>query len=316
MNESTPNPSSVTPDAPAARHDEMGILGIIGLFIGAGCVVMALAGVINTALDLELSLRISGARTRLPDNYETCAGLAVFGLLFMALSYFGSLVLRKFREAKGKPLVRVLIIVGALVLLGVVGRAVQVAALVSTYGSMLAYYCTDGDLEDVKAELADDPPLEDLDQAVWRAAQYDNVDALKLLLERGADLKASTEDESRDCVLSRVGPEFIQVALKHGVTPKTCPKPEEVVWDALRHHQDDDDKAARVVTMLIEAGWPKDTTPDHIDDDTPLGFAQRRGLKKAADAIAQTEAKPEKKKKKRASKRRKKKKRSPSKDDP
>ncbi len=290
-----------TPNAPApapAQDDGIGLFGLFGILIGGGCMLMSVAGLINTIFDLELSLRVYGSRTELPDNYETCAGLAAFGILLIGLSFFGSFVMRKFKEAKGKPLVRIAIVVGAVVLLVVAGRGLQVAALVNTYGSMLAYYSTDGDLEDVKAELAKDPSREDLDQAVGRAAQYDNVGALKLLLEHGADLRDSTSGEYKRCALSSVGPEFVKVALDHGVTPETCPDPKEVVWDAVRSHQDDDEKAAQVVTMLIEAGWPKVTSPEFAKDETPLDFAQERGMKKTAKAIEETEAKPRKKKKK------------------
>ena len=207
------------------------------------------------------------------------------GVLLIGLSYFGSFVTGKFKDAKGKPLVRVGILAGAFGLLFLVGRGLQVMALVSTYGSMLAYYATDGDLEDVKAELEKEPSPEDLDAAVGRAAQYDNVEALKLLLAAGANLNDETGDpEYRSCILGNgdLSLDFVKVALDAGTTAQTCPKPEEVVYRVVS--SSDDAPAAAKIPLLVAAGFPVDTHPDYTEE-TPLAAAQKENKSATVAAL-------------------------------
>ncbi|MEZ4463750.1 MAG: hypothetical protein R3F60_11790 [bacterium] len=255
-----------------------GFLGLFGLLMGAGCFLFALAGLINTVFDLELVLRISGARVELPDNYEVVIGLVAAGAIFVGLTLFGGVVAQKFRDAKGRPGTRILILVGAAGILLAVFRAVQIVALVNTYGSMLAYYATDGDLDDVKKELAKGPSAEDLDRALGRAAQYDNHEALKLLLEAGADFaqKGRPEGERR-CVLAGTGLKFIELAVQHGATPETCPDSADLVFFQVREAKDDAETAA-IVGLLRKAGWSATTVPDFAGKDTPLSLAKRKKL--------------------------------------
>ncbi|MRG93790.1 hypothetical protein [Polyangium spumosum] len=241
--------------AETKKASEGGIVGLLGILIGGGCVLVALVGVLNTALDLKLALSVYGTSTPLPSSYEECAGVAAAGVLLIGLTAFGGLVRRKFTEAKGKPLLRVGILLGALALLVVVGRGLQIVALKSTYGSMLAYYATDGDLEDVKAELAKGPDRSALDRAVGRAAQYDNAPALALLLEAGADMRDSTRPEAhRRCPLLGRSYEFVKTALDRGIKPDACPRGEAAVWEAVRHGKNDEE-VAKTVSLLIGAGW-------------------------------------------------------------
>lgn len=97
-----------------AKISEHGILEILGVLLGGGCLLVALISVFNTAFDLNLSLGVYGTSTRLPSSYEEVAALAAAGVLLIALSMFRGLVRRRSAAAKGKPLVRVGIIVGAL----------------------------------------------------------------------------------------------------------------------------------------------------------------------------------------------------------
>lgn len=254
------------------QRRERGIFGLLGLLIGGGCLLMAGAGAVNTAFGLKLALRVGGSRTPLPDSYDVVAGVAAVGVLLIGLTLFGGLVRRKFAEAKGRPLLRVGIIAGALALLAIVGRGLQVLALVNTYGSMLAYYATDGDLEDVKAELARGPDTEALDSAVSRAAQYDNAPALALLLAAGADMRASSRPEDRRrCALVGRSHEFIKTAIDHGVRADSCPGGETAIWEAVRHGKDDAE-AARVIPLLHGAGWSATATPEY-DKQTPREHA-------------------------------------------
>ncbi|MFY0539593.1 hypothetical protein [Nannocystis pusilla] len=137
-----------------ADAQETGTLGMLALLIGGGCLLVALLSAVNVAFELELALQVYGSQTELPRSWDGVVGLAAVGALLIGLTSFGGLVRRKFAAAKGRPLVRVGILVGAGLLLAGAFRGLQVAALVHTYGSMLAYYATDGDLDDVRAELA------------------------------------------------------------------------------------------------------------------------------------------------------------------
>jgi len=247
----------------SGRASEGGIIGILGILIGGGCVLVALLGVLNTALGLDLALSAYGTSTPLPRSYGECAGLAAAGVLLMALTVFGGFVRRKFTEAKGKPLVRAGILLGALVLLVMVGRGLQIVALTSTYGSMLAYYATDGDLDDVKAELAKRPDRSALDQAVGRAAQYNNAPALALLLEAGADMRESTRPEPhRRCPLLGRSYQFVKTAIDHGIKPDACPKGEAAIFEAVEEGRDDEE-VAKTVTLLLGAGWSSTASPEH-----------------------------------------------------
>lgn len=272
MSETPPPPE---PASPAATPNQRGLGAVLGILVGGGCLLIASAGAINTAIDGHWALVISGAELELPTNYEVVAGLVAAGVLIIGLSLFGSFVADKFRAAKGKPAIRVGILVGAFALLAVVFRGLQIIALTQTYGSMLAYYATDGDLDDVAAELAKDPSTEDLDNAVSRAAQYDNAGALELLLEAGADLRDSTGGEYRHCVLGGVGPEFVALAVEHDVTPETCPDSEALIWQVVNGEQDDAN-TAKIVELLEGAGWSTSAIPES-SKQTPAELAKQRG---------------------------------------
>lgn len=237
--------------------------------------LVAIVGIFNTAFDLHLALGSYGTSTPLPNHYDEVAGLFAVGLLIVILSAFGSFVLTKFNEAKGKPLVRIAIIAGALALLGIAGRGVQVLALKSTYGSMLAYYATDGDLADVKSELEDKPPIEDLDRAVSRAAQYNNAPALKLLLDAGADMRQSTRPEGqRRCPLLGTNYEFIKTALDHGIKAETCPRSELAIYDAVQEGKNDAE-VEKIVQLLMGAGFSPTAKPEHAREN-PLELANMK----------------------------------------
>lgn len=245
------------------------------MLIGGACMLVAIVGIFNTAFNLHLALGSYGSSTPLPNSYDEVAGLFAVGLIIVILSAFGSFVLTKFKEAKGKPLVRVGIIAGALLLLGLAGRGVQVLALKSTYGSMLAYYATDGDLDDVKAEIEKKPSKEDLDEAVSRAAQYDNVPALKLLLAAGADMKQSSKPENRRfCPFFGKSYEFVKTALDHGVKQDGCPKGELAVYEAVNGGKNDAE-AEKVVKLLVGAGFSTTAKPDYAREN-PLQLANSK----------------------------------------
>ena len=248
---------------------------MFGVLIGGGCLLMALLSSINTAVDGNWVLSVSGADVELPNNYEACAGIAAVGVLLIGLSFFGSFVRHHYQAAQGNTPLRVGIIVAALMLLFAAGRGLQVLVLTQTYGSMLAYYATDGDLDDVRDELAKGPSHEDLDAAVSRAAQYDNAEALALLLDAGADLRDETSPAKfRRCALAGTGIAFVRIALDHGVTPDTCPKSEALIWQVVNEPHDDA-TTAELVRMLAAAGWSTTAVPEH-GGERPLELAKQR----------------------------------------
>ncbi len=276
-----PQPWAVNP----ANKSERGILSIIGIFVGGGCLLMAGVSVINTAFDLNLALGRSGSSTPLPNSWDAVIGLALVGVLIIALSLFGSYVAGKFSAAKGKPLTRIGIVALALLFLAVIGRGLQILALTNVYGSMLAYYATDGDLDDVRSELAKGPQPEDLDEAVHRAAQYENVDALILLLEAGADMRdASRPPEQQSCALVGTSYEFIKAAIDHGIGPENCIKGDAAVWMAIRSGTDDA-SAAKIIGLLLDNGWSATATPKP-NEQSPLEFATDKKWSETAALLA------------------------------
>lgn len=252
-----------------------GIFAVILLAIGAGCLLLALVSVFNTAYGLGLSLQYSGTSTKLPASWDEVVGLAAVGGLIVGLTLFGGAVKRRYVAAKGRPWLRAGILLGALGLLVGAGRGLQVLALVHTYGSMLAYYATDGDLEDVAAELAKRPEREALDEAVFRAAQYDNEGALALLLAAGADMRVESRPaEQRRCALMGRSFEFTKVAIDHGVTPASCANGETAVYEVVKFGAEDAE-VARTVALLVAAGWSRTAVPEYAHE-SPLEIARQK----------------------------------------
>lgn len=283
---------SDTPNVPAPKPKrEMGIMGILGLAIGGGCLLFALVGSLNTAFDWGLVLRISGSRVPLPDSWDVVIGLAGFGVLLVGLTFFGSFVTGKFKDAKGKPLVRVGIIVTAVGLLVLFFRALQIILLTNTYGSMLAYYATDGDLEDLQAEIDKGPTPEQLDDAMGRASQYNNGPALELLIKAGANFEDASGGEYKRCVIHRdseLG--FIKSATELGATPQNCPDSAELIHRTVKAARDDADTAARV-ELLVAAGWDPNLIPEG-EKQSALEHAKSKELPATVLALEKAGAKP------------------------
>ncbi|MEZ4444444.1 MAG: hypothetical protein R3B72_35550 [Polyangiaceae bacterium] len=266
-----------------------GILATIGLLFGVVTLGVAGLGAINTAFDLHLAISTYGASTPLPDSWEIVLGVAAVGVLILALTFFGSTVARIFRAAKGRPLVRIGIVLGALVLLVLAGRGLQMAALVSTYGSMLAYYCTDeGTVEDVKEELAKGPAPEALDRCLYRTAQWGRTDLLEVVVKAGADFRdASSPEAERFCVLRGAGVDaaYVAKAAALGATPESCSKSEDLVhYRVSASSQRDDDETAAIVTALVGAGWSATSHPD-FSEETPLELARNKKMPKTVAAL-------------------------------
>lgn len=251
------------------------LVGVVGLFI---------CGV--SALGILMGWEIEFGGTEMPSDWGSLLGLLAACGLICILSFYGAFMRSKFQAAKGKPMVRIALVVIGVGLLILAGRGVQVVALTMSYGSMLAYYATDGDLEDVKGELAKGPKPEHLDAAVGRAAQYDNVEALKLLLAAGADFRDATEiEERRRCVLGSVGVEFVKVAVAHGVSPDTCPKSRELIAQRVSWGKSDEETAA-VVTLLRGAGWdPRAVDPDDSKPRYAIDLARKKQWAKTIAAL-------------------------------
>lgn len=182
---------------------ELGIVGLIGVLVGGACVLMALVGVANTAFGWDLALRVSGARVDIPRTWEASGGLLVVGILIAAFSFFGSRVVSSFRDAKSNGGRKLGIVVGAVAVLGVAGYGLYMWAILGTYGSWIAYYATDGDIEDVRNEIAKGTSASELEDAVFRAVQYDNSAALELLVEAGACVSSSYGEGMREEALGR-----------------------------------------------------------------------------------------------------------------
>ncbi|MES2639370.1 MAG: hypothetical protein V4850_07790 [Myxococcota bacterium] len=145
-----------------------------------------------------------------------------------------------------------------------------------------AYY-TYEDVSALRAELSDAPDRADLDQAVSRAAQYDNEAALALLLDAGADLRAeSLPVERRQCAIVGQSLAFVRVAFAHGVTPATCPNGENAIWEAVKWGKEDDAASAELVVLLRAAGWSAAATGD---EQTPVQIATAKGWPATAAAL-------------------------------
>ncbi|PRP90002.1 hypothetical protein ENSA5_68830 [Enhygromyxa salina] len=268
-----------TDTGPGETKRKMGMFAGFWLLVGLACLGVTVLSAVNTAFDLNLALATRGSPgTPLPSHWEEVGGLAAGSILLIGLSLFGSKVANMFRDAKGKPALRVGILVGALALLLMVGRGLQVMALTMTYGSMLAYYCTDvGSIEDVEDELDGATP-EALDRCLDRTAQWDRHDLLDTIIGAGANFKDETS-EHRSCVLtSDVSLEYVNKALELGATPGNCGDTLAVIQrKVLTAQPGSDEETAQIVQALLDAGWSADAT----DEDNPkhaLAIAREDGL--------------------------------------
>jgi hypothetical protein len=247
--------------------------GMLITVVGLGVAALSALGVI-------FGFQLSIGDAPLPNDWESVIMTTIAIGLIGLLSVYGAFMKTRFKAAKGKPAVRLGLVVIGLGLLFLAFLGLQRLALVSTYGSMLAYYATDGDLEDVKAELAKNPKPEHLAEGVSRAAQYGNVEALKLLLAAGADFSdiGAAKEEYRSCALggSKVGIEFVKVALAHGAKPDNCPNSQDLIYDKVRQRRDDAE-TAQIVTALRGAGWSPLIKPDY-SKRTALEVAKEKKL--------------------------------------
>lgn len=246
------------------------MVGVVGLGV---CALSALAIVMEWEIEL--------AGTALPDDWSSLLGLLAACGLICILSLYGAFMRGKFQAAKGKPMVRVAILVIGLGLLVLAFRGIQIVALTGTYGSMLAYYATDGDLEDVAAELAKNPKPEDMRRAMSRAAQYNNTAAFKLLIAAGAAKEkpyCGVSDTDLDL-------EFIKLALASGATAKACPDSPDAISRLVRFG-DDDAKVAERVTLLRAAGWdPRGVPADDDQAKLAIDYAKHKKWPKTIAAL-------------------------------
>lgn len=272
--------------AQAETKHELGLFAGFWLLVGLGCLGVTALSVINTAFDLNLAIGTRGSSgTALPKHWGEVGGLAAASVLIIGLSLFGSKVANLFRDAKGKPALRAGIILGALALLAMVGRGLQIVALTATYGSMLAYYCTDvGSIEDVQDELEGATP-EALDACLGRTAQWDRADLLETVIGAGANFEDETS-EHRRCVLSSdVSIEYITKAIELGATPGSCGDTLAVIQNKVRAARPgSDEQTAKIVQVLLDAGWPADAKEEE-GDKSALDYAREDALTATAAVL-------------------------------
>ena len=279
--------NQTTSDRPPKR--QMGVLAGIVTLIGVVLLGVTCLSAVNTAFGWRLSIGAHGAATALPTSWDAVAGLGAAGVLLIGLAGFGSRVSGLYADAKGRPLLRVLIIAAAIGLLVLTFRGLQIVALTQTYGSMLAYYCTDeGTLEDVERELASQPSAQALDACVRRSAQWNRADVLAPVFAAGGDfmMASGAEGSFRSCVLGYdVDIEYVETALRLGVTPATCAHSEHVIFARVRGAAvADDASVAHIVETLLAAGWSPHSTNEE-GDQTALELAERTGLRATADVL-------------------------------
>ena len=260
----------------------MGVLGSIFLMVGVLALGISLLSALNTAFDWNLALGTHGTATPLPSDWGAVLGLAAASVLIIALTYFGSTVSNLYASAKGKPLQRLGILAVAGLLLVLAGRGLQVVALTATYGSMLAYYCTDeGSLEDVQAELDDGPTAEELDACLSRTAQWDRADLLEPVIAAGGTFEDASQpdEERRYCVLgSDVSLAYVEKAIELGASPQTCARSATLLTDKVRGTKPgEDEQTAVIVERLLAAGWRADV-PGEFSELDAVQEARKRKL--------------------------------------
>lgn len=117
---------------------------------------------------------------------------------------------------------------------------------------MLASYGTDGDLDDLRSELATDPDLKARGGALSRPAQYDSGSALPLLLAAGAHVRARRPAPLR---ARRSQPRIHQDRHRPRRPPWHSPGGEIAIREAVPFGTRDVE-VAPIVDLLIGAGWP------------------------------------------------------------
>ncbi len=263
----------------SAHKNEMGIAAILGVLIGLVAVALGFFSMFNTAMGWHAGLRVYGTSTPLPDTWDAAIGLTLAGVLIAAMSWSASWL---WRRVRGTSSIASKIAISAMALLtcALMGWSIRYLALINTYGSMLAYYCTDGSLENVRAELANHPQQTALREALFRAAQYNNLDALRLLLAADADPRPEA-DHLMD--FSREGFAFTEQLLAAGRLAAHDFTDQAQMWRAVRGAGEDQD-TARMVCHLQRLGFSADVVP-RGQSETVLQIAQRRRLTQTIRAL-------------------------------
>lgn len=245
------------------------------LIAGLGVLALLLLGLLTLFIESGFSLSGAGLGPELRvATYVATVGVA---LLLGALVAF--LTLLAVEALPDRLVLRALVCTLGLVAAASVVHASRLVVLKTRYGSLLAYYAATGDLPGLREELADEPTAEALARALGRAARKGNTGALPLLLAAGADFQTAGSGELRtECLLSnrRVGLEFVEIALAHGVTPATCANSEALIWFKVSSGRQDA-PTAEMVRRLRAAGWSPDSRPDGADESSAQ-LADARGF--------------------------------------
>ena len=274
------------------QHADEGMGGFAAFWLIVGVFSLFVSGLaaLNTIFDLNLTIGAYGSGTELPNEWDGVFGLAAGAVLIILLSLFGGTVGIRFRAAKGKPLMRVVIAVGGLGLVAALFFGIWFGTVMSDYGSMLAYYCgEDGTLEDVQSELAGGPTQEELDRCIERTGHHDRHEFLETVIAAGGNFKNETASaEDRYCALNAGSSlEYARKAIELGATPDTCPESEAIIYYMIGRSWDrEDHRTAEAVKLLITAGWdptyiPKDSTVTAVEAARKANFDETAAVLEA-----------------------------------
>ncbi len=255
-----PNEPTSTPRRRTSNG--LGFAAFLLYLISGGLLFVGALGALNTAFELDLSMRYRGMSSSLPAHWDEVSGLLLIGCALLLLTFFASAVKNVYQRARSKQ--RIFILAGALVFIVAIARGVQVLLLLGTYGSLLGYYCTDaGSLSDVETRLPAARPSE-LSECLFRASQYNRVELLVPLFEAGADFTERCPLHVESSLA------FIEEALSLGVRAQSCSDDADLLKNMVQLGLvQDDERLAQQARLLLAAGW---LGPDDVSQLASMGF--------------------------------------------
>lgn len=229
--------------------------GICILFAGLTA-FFATAGAINVLAGGDWGIRIYGAEVDLPRHWEVVIPLyVVAGFVFVLGWILGNIYVLK-DKIKKHPLQ---VVAGTLLAVTVIVTSWTFWVRYSLEGGKLFWAIENHRLDIFKDALEAEPTDEDLVEAAYDAADEDQVEMLRMLLEKDITVDINTEERKR-CLLSScvgAGLEAVRLCIKKGSRVENCYEGSQILGRMITYRERfgySDADLLEGSRLLVEAG--------------------------------------------------------------
>jgi hypothetical protein len=231
------------------------VYGICILFAGLTA-LFATAGAINVLAGGDWGFRIYGADVDLPRHWEVVIPLYVIaGIVFLLGWTFGNIYVLK-DKVKKHPLQ---VVAGTLIVVGLIGTCYTFWVRYALEGGKLFWAIENHRMDIFKDALEAGPTEDELVEAVYDAAEEDQVEMLRMLLEKDITVDINTEERKRCLISSCVGAglEAVRLCIKKGSRVENCYGGSEVLGRMINFRESfgySDADLLEAARLLVEAG--------------------------------------------------------------